>query len=293
MKISLRHLEIFTAVAKKGSIKEAANELYLSPSAVSMSLSELEKSLGVKLFDRLGKKLILNNFGELLFQEANHLIDRVNYIENIFKSKKFSGNFKIGCTQSIGNYVLPDIISLFKNENPDVEISLIIENTENIMKKLLKFEIDLAFIEGIVNHKLVESYNWLKDEIVIFCGKNHIFSKKKRVTINDLKKAQWILREKGSGTRDIFEKAIYNKIKNLKIFLEINQIEGIKRIVEKGIGVGALSYFTIKKELENGSLVKLNTSFKIEREFKIVLHKKKFKTPLIEEFIKFSKERFA
>ena len=293
MKISLRHLEIFTVVAKRGSIKEAANELYLSPSAVSMSLSELEKSLGVKLFDRLGKKLILNNFGELLFQEANHLIDRVNYIENIFKSKKFSGNFKIGCTQSIGNYVLPDIISLFKNENPDVEISLIIENTENIMKKLLKFEIDLAFIEGIVNHKLVESYNWLKDEIVIFCGKNHIFSKKKRVTINDLKKAQWILREKGSGTRDIFEKAIYNKIKNLKIFLEINQIEGIKRIVEKGIGVGALSYFTIKKELENGSLVKLNTSFKIEREFKIVLHKKKFKTPLIEEFIKFSKERFA
>ncbi len=125
MKISLRHLEIFIAVAKNGSIKEAANKLYLSPSAVSMSLSELERNLGFKLFDRIGKKLILNNFGEVIFQEANYLLDRVNYIENIFQVKKFSGTLKIGCTQSIGNYVLPEIIGLFKNENQDVIISLI------------------------------------------------------------------------------------------------------------------------------------------------------------------------
>ncbi len=139
----------------------------------------------------------------------------------------------------------------------------------------------------------MESYNWLKDEIVIFCGKNHKLSKKIKITIDDLKDAKWILREKGSGTRDIFEKAIFNKIKNLNIFLEINQIEGIKRIVEAGIGIGALSYFTIKKELESGSLIKLNVPFKIERDFKIVIHKKKFKTPLIKEFIRFSKEEFA
>ena len=288
MNISLRHLEVFVAVAKFKSIGKASEKLFLSQSAVSMALSELERRLGVKLFDRIGKKLILNNYGEIIFTEANYVLEKVNEIESIFTSKKIVGSLNIGCTQSIGNYVLPKMVGIFKKENPDVTISLLIENTENIMAKLLNFEIDLAFIEGVVNCNLVNTINWIKDEIVIFCGNSHEFANKKKVSLNDLKKAKWILREKGSGTRDIFEKVIFNKIEKINIFLEINQIEAIKQIVESGIGVGALSYYTVKREIENNSLKNLNVPFKIERDFKILIHKNKLQTPVIKNFIDFT-----
>ncbi len=288
MNITLRHLEIFIAVAKYKSIVKASEKLFLSQSAISMALSEFEKRLGVKLFDRIGKKLILNDYGEKVFIEANFIVKKVEELENTFKDKKLSGALIIGGTQTIGNYLLPQIIGKFKEKYNDVEISLIIENTENILKKLLNFEIDLAFVEGVVNNNLIEEMKWLEDEIVVFSSPKNELAKKKKLTKKDLENAKWILREKGSGTRDIFEKVAYEKLKKINIYLEINQIEAIKQIVETGVGVGALSILTIQKEIEDKRLTKLNIPFKIKRYLKILVHKKKYKTTLLNEFINFS-----
>ena len=285
MEITLRHLEIFVEVAKQKSILKASENLYLSQSAVSMALSEFEKRLGIKLFDRVGRKLILNNYGEKIFAEATAIIERVENIENKFKNSEFSGKLIIGATQTIGNYALPEIIWNFKNTYRDVNISMIIENTEKILDKLLNFEIDIAFIEGIINHQEIKAIKWIKDEIVIFAGKNNPISKKEKVTIKDLENSKWVLREKGSGTRDIFEKVISKKIKNLNICMEANQIEAIKNIVACGNCIGALSIISIKKEVELKKLVVLNVPFKIKRDFKIFIHKKKYITPILEHFI--------
>ncbi len=289
MNITLRHLEIFVAVVKYKSIVEASENLYLSQSAVSMALSEFENRLGVKLFDRIGKKLILNNYGEKIFVEAQFILKKLEEIENTFNDKKFSGSLIIGGTQTIGNYLLPKIIGEFKKKFNEVDLSLIIDNTENILKKLLNFEIDLAFIEGIVNNNLIEAIDWLEDEIVVFSSPKNRLAKKKKLTIKDLENANWILREKGSGTRDIFEKVAYEKLKKMNIFLEINQIEAIKQIVETGIGIGALSILTIQKEIEDERLIKLDIPFKIKRDLKILIHKKKYKTTLLNEFLNFFK----
>ncbi len=289
MNITLRHLEIFVAIVKHKSIIKAAKNLYLSQSAVSMALTEFENRLSVKLFDRIGKKLILNNYGEKIFVEAQFILKKLEELENTFNDKKFSGSLIIGGTQTIGNYLLPKIIGEFKKKFNEVDLSLIIDNTENILRKLLNFEIDLAFIEGIVNNNLIEAIDWLEDEIVVFSSPKNQLAQKKRLTIKDLENANWILREKGSGTRDIFEKVAYEKLKKMNIFLEINQIEAIKQIVETGIGIGALSILTIQKEIKDKRLIKLNIPFKIKRDLKILIHKKKYKTTLLNEFLNFFK----
>ncbi len=289
MNITLRHLEIFVAIVKHKSIIKAAKNLYLSQSAVSMALTEFENRLSVKLFDRIGKKLILNNYGEKIFVEAQFILKKLEELENTFNDKKFSGSLIIGGTQTIGNYLLPKIIGEFKKKFNEVDLSLIIDNTENILRKLLNFEIDLAFIEGIVNNNLIEAIDWLEDEIVVFSSPKNQLAKKKKLTIKDLENANWILREKGSGTRDIFEKVAYEKLKKMDIFLEINQIEAIKQIVETGIGIGALSILTIQKEIKDKRLIKLNIPFKIKRDLKILIHKKKYKTTLLNEFLNFFK----
>jgi DNA-binding transcriptional LysR family regulator len=292
MDISFRHLEIFVTVAKFKSISKAAEELYLSQSAVSMALSEFEKRIGVNLFDRANKKFFLNNYGEKVFFQAQNIISMLHELKNVAKCDDFSGKLSIGATQTIGNYVVPYIISSFKKQFPKVKIFLYVENTEQILKKLMNFEIDLAFVEGVVELSDVDIFPWMKDEIVVFSAPNYPLAKKNKITINDLKKEKWILREKGSGTRDIFQREIVKKIKDLDIYLEIGHTEAIKKMVEAGIGIGCLSELTVKRELELGLLKKLEIPFKILRKFQIVVHKKKFLTQLLQKFITFSKKNF-
>jgi DNA-binding transcriptional LysR family regulator len=167
--------------------------------------------------------------------------------------------------------------------------SVVIDNTANIIEKLLNFEIDIAFIEGIVNSKDVNIVPWIEDEIIVFASPENILAKKSKVTLNDLEESKWILREIGSGTRDIFEKSIYDKINQINIYLEVSQTEAIKHLVESNIGIGALSALTLKREIKDKRLIKLKIPFKIKREFKMVIHKKKYQTTLLTKFIDVAK----
>ena len=292
MDLTFRQLEIFIAIVKNKSIKKASEKLYLSQSAVSMSLSDMERRLGAKLFDRVSKRLVLNDFGEQVYISALYILKKFEDLVAISRKNELYGNLKIGATQTIGNYVLPYILGEFKSKNQDIDMTLFVENTEQIMEKLINFEIDLAFIEGIVLSKEVENIPWIEDEIIIFSSAQYPLADKKEITFEDLEKEKWILREKGSGTRDIFERFMYGKVKSLNIYLEIGHTEAIKKIVETGIGVGSLSALTLKREMEAGLLKKINFPYNIKRNFQIVIHKKRYKSKLIKEFINFSREYF-
>ncbi len=289
MDFSLRHIEIFVTVAKFKSITKAAEELFMSQSAISMALSEFEKRIGVKVFDRVNKKFVLNNYGEKLFFKAQNILGMLEEFECMARGVEYSGKLSIGATQTIGNYVLPDVIVGFKRKYSDVKLFLTVQNTEHILRQLINFEIDIAFIEGVVDSSSVEVVPWLEDEIILFSSPNHYLAKKDKVSLRDLKDVKWILREEGSGTRDIFQREIYKKLENINIYLEIGHTEAIKKIVESGLGIGCLSVLTVKRELEIGLLNRLSPPFRVIRNFQIVLHKKKYKTLLLEKFISFSK----
>ena len=290
MAITIKQIEIFIAIVKFANVTRAANSLKLSQSAVSMALSELEKQLGEMLFDRSGKRLILNTSGKLLLPKATELISRIEEIKKVFNKdqEEVSGLLKLGASKTIGNYKLPDIVSQFIQQNSDVKISINIKNTQEIITDILNFTSDLGIIEGICVRKELKTIHWKKDKMVIIASANHPLALKKTVQIKDLESQNWILRETGSSPRTVFETACSGIIEKINIILELGNTEAIKNTVKSGIGLGCVSETTINNELNHKEIVVIKTPYlNLNRDFHIVMHQKKYETLLIKKFIEF------
>lgn len=290
MKLTLRQLELFIEIAKQQNITQAAEIIGITQSAASMALSELETRLDILLFDRLGKNLVLNANGEDLLPKAIEIIEKVKEIEHNYKypSSHLSGHLKIGASSTIGNYLLPAIICQFKKAHPEVKIMLQVGNTQQITNELLRFNLDIGFIEGACELPELLIKPWREDELVIFTAKKHFLNKKQRLTLHDLQKAGWILREPGSGTREIFEKNIHQHIPQLQVTLELGSTEAIKQAVKEGIGISCLSRFALSQEVQNGEFVVLPfKKIAMKRNLYQILHSRKFHTRLLQEFQKF------
>lgn len=290
MNISFRQLELFCEIASKGSVSRAAEKTDISQSAASMALAELEKQIGEKLFDRLGKKLILNSSGKRLLPKAKEILSRVDEVEKMFSGNRNqpAGEINIGASSTIGNYVLPELLGKFSNQNPEIQINLTVGNTEQIIESLLSFETDAGYIEGLCNDNNIETSIWQKDQLVVFSSPDHPLASKTEITPGDLTSSQWILREKGSGTRVIFENALTGHITDLNIRYELGHTEAVKNAVKNNLGISCLSKRTVKENLENGSLVELNTPFlQLARNFYLLIRKEKYRTLALNQFLTF------
>ena len=290
MNITLRQLEVFIAVARCGSVSQAANQLYLSQPAASMAIAELEKLLGDRFFDRRGRKLHLNEKGRALLPLSVDIINRVEEVERKFsqKSNEQAGVFKLGSSTTIGSYVLPQLLNLFIKEFPGIEVSLDVHNTEEIIKKILDFDLDMGIIEGTCHNASIDVIPWRKDRLAIFCAPSHPLAKKSVITPEDLKSAKWILREAGSGSRAIFENAMTGIVDNLDVILELGHTEAVKNAVESGIGISCVSIFTLERSIKHKELVELKTPFiDLSRFYYILVHKKKYKNQLLQSCMEF------
>lgn len=289
MNITIRQLEVFAAIAASGNVTKASDALHLSQSAASMALAELERILEQKLFDRSGKRLLLNEQGRALLPKARECIARLGEIEGMFSQshKNHVGIMRIGASSTIGNYLLPALFGQYADDFPGVELSLTVGNTDQIIDALLTFSIDLGFIEGHCHHPKIKATPWKTDELVVFASPDHPLAKSKP-TLDDLVKSKWILRERGSGTRDVFENAVAGKIDALTIAFELGHTEAIKHAVKHNLGISCLSRLTIAESLANGSLVAIETPFlDLNRYFYRLIHVDKYKSRLLESFISF------
>ncbi len=287
MRITLKQLEVFIAVAQEGNVTRAAGQLNITQSATSMALADFETQLGHKLFDRVGKRLQLNDTGRLLLPKAIDTLARVSEIEGLASgSAEAIGTLKIGASLTIGNYVMPGLIGSFMREHPGSQLQLDVGNTRHIVQALEQFHIDVGFIEGFCHEPNIEVIPWLEDELVIFAAPDHPLAQKASVSEQDLAQADWILREPGSGTREIFDNAVLGRISTINLLLEFSHTEAIRRAVETGIGIGCVSRMTLDDALERGSLVVLNTPFlNLRREFFILIHRQKYRTRGLEYFL--------
>ena len=183
MRYTLRQLEIFVAISRLESVSKAADLLCLSQSATSTSLGELERQFGIKLFDRVGKSLSINDAGSKLLPQALELIDRAKEIESELAGYAVSSDMHIGATLTIGNYLTNLLVAKFLQNFPESLIKLQVQNTETIIKKVLSHELDLGMIEGDCDHPDLKIQPWIADELVIFCGPSHPLIKKKNVSL--------------------------------------------------------------------------------------------------------------
>lgn len=286
MRYSLRQLEIFVAISRTESVSRAAEALSLSQSATSTALSELERQFDLQLFDRVGKSLRINETGQQLLPRAVELLDRAKEIENLLQGNAGFGHMKIGATLTVGNYLATILVARFLKEHPESRIQLQVHNTSTIVQQIANHELDLGLIEGDCNHPDIAVQPWIADELVVFSAPNHPLAGQRKISMEQLLQEQWILREKGSGTRATFDRAFHNHHALLKIRLELEHTEAIKRAVESGLGIGCISRLALKDAFRRGSLVPLATpGLDLGRFFYFLWHKQKYQTTGIREFL--------
>lgn len=278
MQFTLRQLEVFVATAHFQNVTKAADSLAMSQSAASGALKDLESQFSIQLFDRVGKRLQTNAFGERIRVQAEALLARAEELEDEFLKHDKLGHLRVGATLTIGNYLCVDLMNRYLQSSEDARVSLEVANTSTIAKEILNFEIDLGLIEGEFHHPDLEVIPWQSDELICFCAPNHPLANKKTLTDNDIENADWILREKGSGTRQTFNRAMQGISPRLKVKLELQHTEAIKRAVEKGLGISCLSKISVEQAFERGSLVPLNVPHRdFARVLYFVIHKQKFR----------------
>lgn len=283
MKITFKQLRLFLAVASQQNLSHGAQVCFLSQPAASMALSELETRLGTSLFDRIGKKLVLNANGIKLYPFAAELVERLHSTENLFGPDpgQLSGHLRIGTSSTIGNYFMPAIIHRFCQRYPAVRISQTIHNTQTILHDLEQFHLDIGLIEGACDSDSLTTQLWQKDTLVIFASTQNPLQHKKNLRFSDLSDQTWVLRERGSGTRECLEKVLRID----KIHLEIGSTHAIKQLVAANMGIGCASRAVLQEEIARGQLVELaiKDGF-ISRDFLHVSHKAKYQTDLIKAF---------
>lgn len=279
--MNFRKLKIFYETAISLNMTEGGKKLYISQPSVSQAIKELENELEVKLFDRIGKKLYLTNEGEIYLKFVSRILNLNEEVKIMLEDLKnnVTGKIKIGASTTIGTYILPNVIKSFLEKNKDVEISIVIENTEDIEKLLLDNDVDIAFVEGDVNSKDIIKEELWKDKLV--------FVKAKDIDIEYKEKIPLIMRERGSGTRDIIETNLKNSNVDYTICMELGSTELILKVVEVGLGIACVPYRCVEKEIKEGILeeVFIDGVKEIKRDFRFIYHEDKFLSNTMKAFL--------
>lgn len=291
MRFTLRQLQVFIAVANHQNLTRAADELSMSQSAASSALKDLEDRYDVLLFDRIGKRLQLNEQGLLIRSKAEALLAQAQELEQALLNHDEIGSLSVGATLSIGNYLAIKLVADYMALHPHAKVHLEVANTAHIVDKVLSYEIDVGLIEGEINHPDLDTSFWRHDELAIFCSPEHPLAQKQRKQESldeaDLLAAPWIMREPGSGTRQAFERVLHHLLPRLKVALELQHTEAIKRATEAGLGIGCLSLITLEDAFKRGSLVRLNLpEYDFTRNLYLIVHRQKYRSAGIQAWLK-------
>lgn len=283
--ISPRQLEVFAAIAAVGSVRAAAGQLGLTQPAASMALAELERLLGAPLFDRRQRRLHLNEQGRALLPRAREIVERLRELGGPGDDEA-AGALALGASNTIGNYLVGDLLGSFIGAHPAVRLRLRVANTAEIIAGLLDFSLDVGCIEGPAGSEDIESIAWREDELRVCVRADHVLARRKRLRADDLRGQRWILREPGSATRTLFEQSSRAVLGPVEVTLELGQSEAIKQAVIAGLGVGCLPAVAIGDALVTGRLVALHTPFlDLRRTLTLVVHRKRYRGALLRAFI--------
>jgi DNA-binding transcriptional LysR family regulator len=291
LRTTLRQIEVFVATAQRGNVTQAGAALGMTQSAASMALADFENQLGARLFDRVGKRLVLNGDGRMLYPRAVEMVERAHELEQLFGQDGRAVDLRLGASSTVGNYLLPQLIGQFRKQRPGSRFALEVGNTRQVMQRVLHFEVDVGFVEGPCMDPDIEPIFWRSDELAICARPDDPLTQPGGATIEALRAAEWILREPGSGTREVVEQLLTSQLGDIKLAMELGGTEAIKRAVESGIGISCLPRIALVGAIERGNLVMLDTPFlRLTRALHILLHKQKHRTEGLDSLLAFCRQ---
>ncbi len=291
LRLTLRQLQIFAAVAAAGSTAGAARRIALSQPATSAALNELEALLAVRLFDRVGGRLVLNEHGRTMLPEARLLLDGAQSLESRFGQggRIHEPHLHLAASTTIGNYLIPPLLAAYRRTHPGARFSVRIDNTEHVARAVADYEADMGFVEGPAAEPGLVLQPWLMDELVVVAAPSHPLaraSRRKRLTLAELSEATWLMREPGSGTRTVVEGTLLPRLNRLRSDTHLGSAEAIRQAAAAGLGITCLSRHVVADLVTLKRLVVLRTPLPaLRRPFYLVRAERRQPTPALERFI--------
>ena len=288
--MTLKELNFFYKLSDNPQVTQVAQELKISQSAISLAIKSLENKLEEQLFDRVGKKLILNERGRYFKEKTLPHYLAIIDSQKLFQKNKLAGNMKIASSKTISNYLMPDIYYEFLSTYSDVKFDISTINSTKIIENILNSNLDIGLIEIDINNSNLIKQKLCDDELIIVTSDENA----PKIAFIDTINKKWILRETGSGTREVFINSLGKYAQDITIFMELQDFEEIKTIlIDNKDTITAISKNAVKKELESKKLFQIKLkNFEFKREFHIVYHKDKSTNLLFQTFIDFLKNKF-
>ncbi len=280
--MTLEQLRIFVAVAERQHMTRAAEALNLAQSAVSHAVAALEAYHQVKLFDRVGRRIVLTEAGAVLLAEARTILAQVESVDLLlsdFGSLR-RGTLSVLASQTIASYWLPRHLVAFHQRHPWVKIQLKIGNTAQVAEAVENGAAELGFVEGAIDAGRLDCVTVARDQLVVVVGEGHPWAAGQALAASDLIAGEWILREPGSGTRSAFEEALPGfglSPADLRIVMEFPSNEAVRAAVEAGLGATVLSASVAAADIEAGLLHPVNLDLP-DRSFTLLRHRSRYRT---------------
>lgn len=280
-------LKIFITVVEHKNFSRAAEELYLSQPSVSLQIRNLENELGTKLMNRSSKHLELTQSGEIFYEYAKNILllydkakEEIDQLSNVV-----TGGLKVGASNTIGEYILPFVLTEFAAQFPNVGIETSISNTEEISQAVRSNHLDLALVEGDVSHSDLVIRPLMEDEIILVVPNQHALARLPIVTAEHLQDQVWILRESGSGTRAFSDKLIKDRGIHVKKSYILGSGQAVKQAVIAGLGIALVSSWIVRKELNAKELTAIRIKGKrLTRFFSLITSKNHERSKAMEVF---------
>lgn len=276
MRMTLDQLRVFVAVAERQHVTQAARALNLAQSAASHAIAALEQRFDIKLFNRIGRHIELTEAGKAFLDEARAVLARAEHAELVlseFGSLK-RGTLSVQASQTIASYWLPRHLVDFRASYPHIEIRLTVGNTAQVAAAVEQGTAELGFIEGAVENGNFTSMTVARDQLVVVVAPGHPWTQCREVDVDTLLEGDWVLRERGSGTRSVFEEEIHRMRPEgrLRVVLELPSNEAIRAAVEAGVAATAISASVAAPSIEAGLLKQIPFVLP-ERQFYVLTHR--------------------
>ncbi len=252
-------LKVFQSVARNLSFTKASQELFISQPAITKHIQELESTYQTRLFDRQGGKISLTESGQLLLEHCERILEEYRKLEYEMHllHNQYTGELRLGASTTIAQYVLPPMLGTFISKFPQVELSLLNGNTREMEAALQEHRIDLAMVEGVTRLPNLRYTPFLEDELMVVVRTGSRLPVDDEITPQQLARLPLVLRERGSGTLDVFERAMLQhniKLSTLHVLMYLGSTESIKLFLEHTDCLGVVSIRSVSRELYAGRL---------------------------------------
>lgn len=283
--MTLRHMKIFAAAFRNGSITKAAQELHLAQPSVSLAVKELEQYYGIRLFERIGRKISPTESGREFYGYAVHIVSLFEEMEKRMKNWDTLGTIRIGTSITIGTHILPGLIRTYRQNYPDLTVEAVVSKSADIEQCILGGMADIGLIENKPEHSDIVAVPFMQDTLCAIAAPGHPLSACETVTLEQLAQYPFLMREKGSAGREMLDAAFEIRQMKVRPAWESSSTQAIVKAVSEGLGVAVLPEMLVERDVREKTVVVLPFQKPLKRDLNIIYHRSKYLTPNMKAFM--------